>query len=128
MQLQEHRSFILALILQALAFVFISAAAFFYHKADGDISYLTGLAGIFTQLVTILAFRLYARTARQFAAFHICLERTNRFLLANSLCESLMTDELKDAKRTVLIDSVVNAPALTIDWMDARAKDATGRN
>lgn len=54
---------------------------------------------------------LYLQTARQFAAFHTCLERTNRFLMANAMCEHL--GERQDEMRAELIRTIANAPLLT---------------
>jgi hypothetical protein len=71
-------------------------------------------AGALTQFIAAVNFLLYFRVARQFATFHVCLERTNRFLLANTMCESL-DPPTKDEVRKVLVDIVACAPMLTLD-------------
>jgi hypothetical protein len=56
------------------------------------------------------AFWLYAQTARQFSAFHICLERTHRYLLTYK-----MASELSSKKEDTLRDLaciMANAPMI----------------
>jgi hypothetical protein len=76
------------------------------------------IAGALIQVISGISFYLYSKTARQFSSFHICLERTNRFLLANTLCENLKNPDKKDSLREELIKIVANAPMLTIDMAD----------
>ena len=72
------------------------------------------IAGGLVQVISAINFYLYGRAAHQFGAFHICLERTNRFLLANSLCEKL-DRPARDAARSSLIDTMAHASMLTLD-------------
>ena len=56
------------------------------------------------------AFWLYSQTARQFSAFHICLERTHRYLLTYK-----MANELSSKKEDTLRDLaciMANAPMI----------------
>jgi hypothetical protein len=73
------------------------------------------LPGALVQVISGINFYLYGKAARQFGAFHVCLERTNRFLLANTLCENLNCPTRRDEVRTQLIQVVANAPMLTLD-------------
>jgi hypothetical protein len=51
-------------------------------SSDGILQASLGVtAGSLIQVISGINFYLYARAARQFAAFHVCLERTNRFIL-----------------------------------------------
>jgi hypothetical protein len=75
------------------------------------------VAGALTQVISAISFYLYGRAARQFATFHICLERTSRYLLANTLCENL-GPPLRDKVRHELIGVISNAPMLTLDTME----------
>jgi|SRR6516164_5559057 hypothetical protein len=68
------------------------------------------LAGIVIEGVAALAFVLYGRTARQFAAFHICLERTHRYLLAYKMAND--TKENKDETIRDLVCLMANAPMI----------------
>ena len=47
-------------------------------------------------------------------AFRICLERANRFLIANSICENLKNENLRDESRAELIKVMATAPMLTL--------------
>jgi len=77
------------------------------------------IVGALIQVISMINFYLYAKASRQFAAFHLCLERTHRFLLANSLCENLKNQDHKDEARCALIDLIAQAPMLTEDVINA---------
>lgn len=73
---------------------------------------IEGIAGI--------AFWLYSRSARQFGAFHICLERTYRYLLAYKIAEQSgprKEDTLRD-----LVCIMANAPMITRADIDSDLK------
>src|SRR5262249_20371616 len=72
------------------------------------------VAGGLMQFISGINFYLYFRAGRQFASFHVCLERTNRFLLANTLCEKL-ADPVRDEVRRELVHIIATAPMLTLD-------------
>lgn len=77
---------------------------------------LSLIAGVVVQVIAGVNFYLYARTSRQLASYHICLERTNRFLLANSVCKEISEDKDKQNEmRSKLIETMLNAPMLTIE-------------
>ena len=78
---------------------------------------LSAISGFLIQIMTAVVFYLYSQAARQFAGFHICLERTNRFLLANSMVENLPEAE-RASKRAEVITTVVNAPMLTLAMIE----------
>ncbi|MGH9421610.1 MAG: hypothetical protein ACRD3J_16660, partial [Thermoanaerobaculia bacterium] len=77
-------------------------------------------AGGLTQFISAVNFFLYFKVARQFAMFHVCLERENRFLLANAMCESL-DHPMKNEARKALIDVMAHAPMLSLD-MDGTSR------
>jgi len=102
----------------------IVAVLFFFYAAsiamrDGDIksAALSATSGFLIQVMTGVVFYLYSQSARQFAGFHICLERTNRFLLANAMVEHLPEAE-KISKRAEVITTVLNAPMLTLGMIE----------
>ena len=74
---------------------------------------LTLIAGVSIQIISGIGFYLYARTAREFFAFHVCLERVNRFLLANTICQNL-DQPLRDKMRRELVHLIVSAPPLSM--------------
>ena len=81
-------------------------------------------AGIVIEGVAALAFVLYGRTARQFAAFHICLERTHRYLLAYKMASD--TKENKDETIRDLVCIMANAPM--ISQSDTNADISSGQS
>jgi hypothetical protein len=56
------------------------------------------------------AFWLYSQTAKQFSAFHICLERTHRYLLAYKIASEI--GERKDDTFRDLVCIMANAPMI----------------
>ena len=114
---QAQRSFSSALGAAVVGLiVFIYAAIIAMNSANNIEVYVSALAGGLIELISGINFYLYFRTARQFAAFHTCLERTNRFLIANAMCEHL--GERKDEMRAELIRVVANAPLLTLRLLE----------
>ena len=61
------------------------------------------------QAIAGLNFWLYGKTAQQLDAFHLRTDQTQRFLLANSVCESL-SDTQRDAARSNLISVMIASP------------------
>jgi hypothetical protein len=112
---QALSAFIAALILEIVAVVFFIYAVYMSVTHDPPTNgpaTLSVIAGLLIQVMTGVVFYLYAQSARQFAGFHICLERTNRFLLANAMVEHLPEPE-RASKRAEVITAVLNAPMLT---------------
>jgi len=69
------------------------------------------MSGLVIEYIAKIAFDLHARCAKQFGAFHICLERTHRYLLAYKIA-----DRIGDSKQQTLRDLVcimANAPMIT---------------
>jgi hypothetical protein len=115
---QAQQSFIAALVAASIGTLFFLYALWPMAHAEGGTASRVGLiAGGLIQVISAINFYLYSRASRQFAVFHICLERTNRFLLANSLCENLVCKDYKDKTRMELIDLIAKAPMLTVEMM-----------
>lgn len=110
---QAQQSFLSALIAAVVGTLFFLLAAW-YGMVKDEQAWVGIVAGALTQVIAAINFYLYGRAARQFATFHVCLERTNRYLLANTLCENLELP-LRDQVRHELIQVVANAPMLTLD-------------
>jgi hypothetical protein len=85
------------------------------NKVQG--SQLSLLAGVVIQVISGVIFYLYSRTAKQLFTFHVCLERSNRFLLANDLCENIKGGE-NDEMRKELIRFIATAPLLSQNLLD----------
>jgi hypothetical protein len=110
---QAQRSFFWALVAAAVGTLFfIGAVAMTFIMNSWPSAFLSVVAGALIQVISALNFYLYNRASHQFASFHICLERTNRFLLANTMNDNL-GDANKDPMRMELIRIVANAPMLT---------------
>ena len=74
------------------------------------------VSGILIEFVAGVAFWLYTRCARQFIAFHICLERTHRYLTAYTMVERLGTN--KDETLRDLVCIMANARMITLADID----------
>jgi hypothetical protein len=110
---QAQRSFFWALVAAGVGTLFfIAAVAASFDTNSGFSAIPSVVAGALIQVISAFNFYLYNRASHQFASFHICLERTNRFLLANTMNDNL-DDANKDAMRMELIRIVANAPMLT---------------
>jgi hypothetical protein len=115
---QAQQSFISALV-AAIVGTFFFLYALWQMTSEGvhPPIPISLIAGTVIQVISAINFYLYARASRQFASFHICLERTNRFLLAHSMCENLICADRKDGTRVELIQLIANAPMLTMEMV-----------
>ena len=75
------------------------------------------LSGTLIEFISAINFWLYARASKQFAAFHICLERTHRYLLTYLIAEQLNVN--KENTLRDLVGIMANAPMITRDDMDS---------
>jgi hypothetical protein len=106
---QARQSFAAALIATCVGLLFFFAAVAFLLATDkGLLGALSVISGALVEVIAGINFYLYGRASDQLAAFHVILDRTQRFLLANSLCESL-GDPTKDEVRAKLINRVATA-------------------
>jgi TRADD-N domain-containing protein len=116
---QAQRSFAIAAILAVAGFlVLIGTLGVVGWHSWGDKWWNQGtfaaagvVSGFAMEYVAKIAFDLYARCAKQFGAFHICLERTHRYLLAYKIA-----DRMGDTKQQTFRDLVcimANAPMIS---------------
>lgn len=61
------------------------------------------ISGALIEFIAGIQFWLYARAARQFGAFHVCLERTNRYLLAYKISEEIKINREETLHQLVCI-------------------------
>ena len=104
---QSARSFVWAVaasIVGLLLFVF--AIYFVLTQGSADAAIVTAIAGAIVQVVAGLQFYLYGKTTEQAANHRFSLEKMQRFLLANSLIESLSEPTTKDESRSKLISEM----------------------
>lgn len=119
---QASRSFRWALIASVVGLVFFLLALGFLIFTSGNAvnqAIVCGLGGAVSGFIGGVNFLLYGKTQTQLELFHGKLEATQRFLLANSLCESL-SGKLKDYTRARLIGTLagVTGGDLTKDLVD----------
>jgi hypothetical protein len=67
----------------------------------------------------LLQFYLYGKATRQFGAFHICLERTHRYLLAYKMAEQMNSG--KDDALQKIVCIMANAPIITRQDIDGES-------
>src|SRR6202795_1901980 len=78
------------------------------------------VSGALMEFVAGVSFWLYSRGAKQFGAFHICLERTHRYLLAYKIAEKIEKNRDQTLEKIVCI--MANAPMISqadIDGLDS---------
>jgi hypothetical protein len=69
------------------------------------------VSGVLIEFIAGINFWLYGRAAIQFGAFHICLERTHRYLIAYKICEEMK--EKRDETLQNIVCIMANAPMIT---------------
>ena len=112
---QAKHSFGVALIAAGVAVIFfVIAAIYFGMQAQGMKAWVSVVAGALVQVISGTCFYLYGKASDQFATFHVCLDRSNRFVLANTLCEKLERP-IKDDTRAYLVHMIAEAKLLTSD-------------
>ncbi|HEX8683296.1 MAG TPA: HEAT repeat domain-containing protein [Ardenticatenaceae bacterium] len=75
-----------------------------------NVATVTAISGVVVQAISGLQFYLYGRAQNQLAQFNDSLDRTQRFLLANSICQSLKDEGLRDATRAELVRTIATVP------------------
>ncbi len=107
---QARQSFVAAIIAASAGLTFFAAAVIVLLLTRAlDAAILSTLGGVIVELISGLNFWLYSHAASQLDAFHLRLERTQHFLLANSVCESLSVDD-RDRVRSMLVRQIITAP------------------
>ena len=96
-QQQAKQSFDAAKIVAALGFIVLIATLVYifwlvwHPKISGSITVATvgTVSGVLIEFIAAINFWLYSRASKQFGAFHICLERTHRYLIAYKITEEI---------------------------------------
>lgn len=90
---QARLSFLAAIVSAAVGLVFfVFAVIFAIMSHNPDPAYISALAGGIVEVISGLNFWLFGRAASQLDAFHVRLEQTQRYLLANSVSTGLPDD------------------------------------
>ena len=117
---QAHRSFVWALIASGAGLLFFMVAIAFQLGSKTDVAIISAIGGALIEFIAAVNFYLYGKTTTQLNLFHGRLEVTQRFLLANSLCDSL-GDKYQDETRSYLIRQL--AGDYNDDHMATRQRD-----
>jgi hypothetical protein len=104
---QSRRSFCWALIGSGAGLsLFIVAVGFSLLSGLSLASVVPLVSGAVVEAISGLVFYLYGKTSSQLSAFHSRLEVLQRYLLANSICESLDDGEVRNTARAALIQEI----------------------
>jgi hypothetical protein len=111
---QAQRSFHWALFAAIIGLLFfLAAVAFLLLRQPQNISFVSLISGALVEAISALNFYLYGRASQQLINFHQPLERTQRFILANNICD--MLHDSKEEIRAKLILTLINAPAASVN-------------
>ncbi len=119
---QSRRSFRWALTAAVAAFgFFLAAVAFLLLQQPESVAIVSVVSGALIQVISGINFYLYNKTSAQLADFQARLDRSQRFLLANSVCEGL-EGEHKQAARSALVQVIATSqlpqPAAGVNTSD----------
>lgn len=120
---QSRKSFGSALVaaIVGLGF-FLGAVISILSSQKIDVALISAVAGSLVEVISGVNFYLYAKTTAQMADFQSRLDMTQRFLLANSICETL-EGEFKQKTRSQLVLEIANPKEVKVDTQpDAKAK------
>jgi hypothetical protein len=119
---QSARSFVWALVAAGAGVVFFIAAITFLLVRDSvEAATVSAIGGAIVELVAGLNFYLYGKANEQAASHRFSLEKMQRYLLANSIIESLSTAETKDDSRAKLVSAMAEEDRTT-----SRGRDKNG--
>lgn len=103
---QAKTSFRWAAIVSGIGFAFfVTAVIFVLNRQPRDRTLIPLISGAVIEVVAGINFYLYGQATKQLASFQHRLDQTQRFLLANSICESL-EGESKQSARVELVKTV----------------------
>ena len=104
----EQGSFKWALVAGSLGLAFFFAAVtFLLTQQDQSIATVSAIGGALVEVISGILFYLYGKTTTQLADFQQRLAQTQRFLLANAICESLEGEE-KQKARSSLVQTIAD--------------------
>lgn len=108
---QAQRSFLLALAAAIVGSIFFVVAIFsLLLQQPEKLAEISLISGALVEFISAVNFYLYGRTSKQLESFHVRLDRTQRFLLANSVCCTL-ADDARASSGAELVRIIANASA-----------------
>lgn len=100
---QARRSFRWALTATGIGLgFFLAAVGFLLFGELQSVAVVSVMSAVLVEVIAGLNFYLYGKTTVQLADFQTRLDSTQRFLLANSICESLEGDAKHKARRELI--------------------------
>ena len=103
---QAKDSFRWALISSGVGFLFfLTSVVFLLYRQPRNQAVIPLISGAVVEVIAGVNFYLYGKATVQLSSFHRKLDQTQRFLLANSMCESL-DGEAKQTARAELVKTV----------------------
>jgi len=103
---QARESFRWALIAAGVGLLFfVSAVGFILYRQPQNAAFISLISGGLIEVISAINFYLYGKTSAQLVNFQSRLDTTQRFLLANSICESL-EGESKEKARSELVRKI----------------------
>lgn len=107
---QAQRSFIAAIASATLGLLFfIAAVSIFLVRNDVRAGTVSAIGGAIVEVISGLNFWLYGRTSFQLNSFHIRLEQTQKYLMANSIATQL-GEKTREAALSNLIKVMASQP------------------
>ena len=107
---QSNRSFKSASIAAGAGLVFfIIAITYTIWNPQQNIVSVASLGTTLSGFISMICFYLYNKSTSQLSGFHEKLYMTQRYLLANSMCEGL-EGESKEKTRSAIIKELANVP------------------
>lgn len=121
---QARSSFTAALISAGIGLLFFLAAISISLVSSNftNTALISTISGAVVEVISGLNFWLYSRTSAQLDAFHLRLERMQRFLLANSVATSVRDLQAKDK---VVANLVATIASSVIDGQSEAGLSAT---
>jgi hypothetical protein len=111
---QARRSFRWALIAAGIGLgFFLASLAFLLLMQLQNVATVSLISGALIEVISAINFYLYKTTSDQLANFHTRLDLTQRFLLANSICDSLEGD-IKSKARYEIIKTITGLEYIRI--------------
>lgn len=111
---QAKKSFTWALLAAGIGLIFLVSSVTFILASDSiEAAIISLISGALIEFISGINFVLYGKASSQLADFQKRLEVTQRFLLANSLCESL-DGEQRNTARTELIKTMASSENVAV--------------
>jgi hypothetical protein len=104
---EAHKSFRVAIRASVIGIAFfVTAISFVLASGTQDAAAVSTISGGLVEVIAGINFVLYGMTTRQLRRFHAELEQTQRFLIANSICEIIPDAEAQTTARSQLVATI----------------------